>query len=163
MRAAILTISDSRTQGARADTATPRLRRALEAARFTVEACALVPDETASIAAQLRAWCDEAGVPLIVTTGGTGFGPRDVTPEATRQVLEREAPGLAECMRHTTARRTRAAWLSRGVAGVRGRSLIINLPGSPAGAVACLRAVLPLLPHALATMQGHAHDRAAAR
>ena len=155
--AAILTISDTRAQGVRADTATPRLRRVLEEAGWTVRDAAIVPDERAQIQQRLIDFADRLHMPLVVTTGGTGFGPRDVTPEATRGVIEREAPGLAEAMRVATAGRNPLAWLSRATAGLRGRTLIINLPGHPQGAEECLRAVLPLLPHAFEMIAGHHH------
>ena len=95
--------------------------------------------------------------PLILTTGGTGFGMRDVTPEATRAVIEREVPGLPEAMRASTAKENPLAWLSRGIAGLRGRTLIVNLPGSPRAVEECLRVLLPLLPHALKTIEGTSH------
>ena len=160
---AILTISDTRAQGVREDTTTPRLRRVLEEAGWTVRDAAVVPDERAQIQERLIDFADRLHASLVVTTGGTGFGPRDVTPEATRAVIEREAPGLAEAMRASTAGRNPLAWLSRATAGLRGRTLILNLPGHPQGAEECLRAVLPLLPHALAMMEGQAHAHEHAR
>jgi molybdenum cofactor synthesis domain-containing protein len=108
-----------------------------------------VPDERDQIAATLRRWTDETRLDLILTTGGTGFAPRDVTPEATRDIIEREAPGLAEVMRADSLRITPHAMLSRAVAGIRGRTLIVNLPGSPKGAVENLATILPALPHAI--------------
>ena len=156
-RAAILTVSDTRSQHLRADTATPLIRRVLEEAGFTVSDTALVPDELPRIQEQLIAFADRLQLPLVITTGGTGFGPRDVTPEATRGVIERETPGLPEAMRVSTARHNPLAWLSRATAGLRGRTLILNLPGHPQGAEECLRAVLPLLPHALAMITGTTH------
>ena len=156
-RVAILTVSDTRSQHLRADTATPLIRRVLEEAGFTVSDAAVVPDERAQIQQRLIDCADRLHASLVVTTGGTGFGPRDVTPEATRDVIEREAPGLAEAMRASTAGRSPWAWLSRATAGLRGRTLIINLPGHPQGAEECLRAVLPLLPHAFEMIAGHHH------
>ena len=108
-----------------------------------------MPDERAAIAARLAHWADVLGLDLILTTGGTGFAPRDVTPEATRDVIERETPGLAEAMRAASLRITPHAMLSRGVAGIRGRTLIVNLPGSPKGAVENLGTILPVLAHAV--------------
>jgi molybdenum cofactor synthesis domain-containing protein len=147
---AILTISDRAAAGAYEDQSGPALQalveRALEA---TVVATAIVPDDRARIAAQLSAWADDGEIDIILTTGGTGFTPRDVTPEATREVIEREAPGLAEAMRAASLAITPHAMLSRAVAGIRGRTLIINLPGSPKGATENLRTVLPALPHAV--------------
>ena len=156
-RAAILAVSDTRAQGVRADTATPRLQHVLEEAGFQVSETALVPDETKQIQARLIDWADRLGLPLIVTTGGTGCGPRDVTPEATRAVIEREVPGIPEAMRASTAQHNPLAWLSRAVAGLRGRTLIINLPGNPEGAKECLEALLPVLPHALEMINGCDH------
>lgn len=155
--AGILTVSDTRSRGLRADTATPMLRQLLEQAGVAVRAQRLVPDELPAIQAQLIELTDRESIPLILTTGGTGFGPRDVTPEATRAVIDREAPGLVEAMRAATATRNPLAWLSRSVAGLRGRTLIINLPGNPEGASECLRVMLPLLPHALDMINGNHH------
>ncbi len=151
-RAVVLTISDSRTRGDRPDTSGPAVAASLESAGFTVEGPHLVPDEQPQIEAALRHHA--AVVPLIVTTGGTGIAPRDVTPEATRAVCTRILDGFAERMRAAGARRTPLAALSRAVAGTCGRALIINLPGSPEGAVTSLEAVLDLIPHALALLGG---------
>jgi len=114
----------------------------------------MVPDEPEAIAAQLRAWSDDAGLDLILTTGGTGLSPRDTTPEATLSVAHRLVPGIAEAMRAASLAITPHAMLSRGVAVIRGRTLIINLPGSPKGARENLAAVSPALPHALEKLQG---------
>ncbi len=147
---AILTISDRAAAGAYEDQSGPALQtlveRALEA---TVVATAIVPDDRARIAAHLRAWADEGIADIILTTGGTGFTPCDVTPEATREVIEKEAPGLVEAMRAASLAITPHAMLSRAIAGIRGQTLIINLPGSPKGATENLRTVLPALPHAV--------------
>ncbi len=147
----VLTVSDRSARGERADLSGPAVAAAAEAqiADAQVVQRALVPDDRAAIAATLSAWADAAGLDLILTTGGTGFAPRDVTPEATRAVIEREAPGLAEAMRAASLRVTPHAMLSRGIAGIRGRALIINLPGSPKGAVENLATVAPVLPHAI--------------
>ena len=146
----ILTISDRAAAGTYEDQSGPALQalveRALEA---TVVTTAIVPDDRARIAAQLRAWADDGETDIILTTGGTGFTPRDVTPEATQEVIEKEAPGLAEAMRAASLAITPHAMLSRAVAGIRGQTLIINLPGSPKGATENLRTVLPALPHAV--------------
>jgi molybdenum cofactor synthesis domain-containing protein len=156
-QAGILTISDTRSQGARADTVTPLIRRMLEAAGFAVSETALVPDESMQIQQRLIDLTDRLKLALVITTGGTGFGPRDVTPEATRAVIEREAPGLPEAMRAFGAKRNSLVWLSRSASGLRGSTLIINLPGSPQGAKECLRALLPILPHAMEMIEGKPH------
>lgn len=155
--AGILTVSDTRSHGVRVDTATPLVRRFLEAAGYTVRATALVPDEQGAIRDALIEMADRQRLSLVLTTGGTGFGPRDVTPEATRGVIEREAPGLPEAMRVATAARTPLAWLSRAVAGLRGRTLIVNLPGHPQAVEECLHVLLPLMPHALEMIEGNPH------
>lgn len=153
----ILTVSDTRSQGVRADTTTAIIRGLVEKAGFVVGQTALVPDERAAIQERLIDMADRLKVPLILTTGGTGLGPRDVTPEATQAVIEREVPGLPEAMRAATAAESPLAWLSRGIAGLRGRTLIVNLPGSPRGVEECLRVLLPLLPHALEMGDGQGH------
>ncbi|HET8813348.1 MAG TPA: MogA/MoaB family molybdenum cofactor biosynthesis protein [Solirubrobacterales bacterium] len=130
MRAAILTVSDSRSRGEAEDRGGPALAQFAISIGAVVVARDLVPDEQSEIEAQLRLWSEEC-CDLILTTGGTGFGPRDVTPEATRGVIEREAPGIAEAMRLSSREHTPLWMVSRGVAGVRGRSLIVNFPGSP--------------------------------
>lgn len=153
----ILTVSDTRFQGVRADTATPLIRKLLEGAGFMVSEVALVPDELRQIQERLIDFSDRLKLPLVVTTGGTGFGPRDVTPEATRGVIEREASGLSEAMRASTAQRNPLAWLSRAAAGLRGCTLIVNLPGNPQGAIECLQVLMPLVPHALEMVDGGSH------
>lgn len=156
-RAGILTISDTRSQGTRADTTTPLIRRLLEESGLVVSETALVADELPQIEARLAEFADRLKPSLVVTTGGTGFGPRDVTPEATRRVIEREVPGLPEAMRASGARQNPLAWLSRGIAGLRGRTLIVNVPGSPRAVEDCLRVLLPLLPHAFEMIEGTPH------
>lgn len=153
----ILTVSDTRSQGTRPDTTTPLIRHLVEAAGFAVSETALVPDDQPLIQQRLVDLADRKQLAVVITTGGTGFGPRDVTPEATRAVIEREAPGLAEAMRSETAKRNPLAWLSRGIAGLRGRTLIVNLPGSPQAVEECLHVLLPLLPHALEMIAGREH------
>ena len=155
---AVVTISDRCAAGRQADTAGPAVVRLLEQ-HFAGSPVAgtigrgLVPDNEDAIATLLHELCHQQ-YQLILTAGGTGFGPRDVTPEATRRVITREAPGLAEAMRSACAPTFRYAWLSRAVAGLCGHTLIVNLPGSERGAVESLSAILPLLPHALEVVAG---------
>ncbi len=151
-KAIVLTISDRCFAGTQADLSGPAVEQTLTAAGAEVAAVRIVPDERGEIAAALREAADSAA--LVVTTGGTGLAERDVTPEATLDVCERLVPGLAELMRQEGARHTPFAALGRGVCGVCGGALIVNLPGSPAGAESSLLAVLPLLPHALDLLAG---------
>jgi molybdenum cofactor synthesis domain-containing protein len=154
IRAAVLTISDSVCAGTRTDLSGPAVKVRLEELGWVVAVLEAVPDEAPVIAERLRALAGGGGVSAIFTTGGTGVAARDVTPEATRAVIEREIPGLAEWMRAEGTRSTRRALLSRSVAGTRGRVLIVNLPGSPGGAVESLNAIVDLVPHVLALLAG---------
>lgn len=154
LQTAIVTVSDRSARGERADVTGPALADAVRAAGGEVVSTSIVSDDAPDIEAEIVRLADEAHVPLVLTAGGTGFAPRDVTPEATRRVIEKEAPGLAELARASGAAKTRFAFLSRGIAGVRGRTLVVNLPGSPRGAVESWQALAPLLPHALAVLRG---------
>lgn len=146
----VLTISDSGAKGAREDTSGERIRSMVsQLPEAVISEGAIIADEREQIEATLREWSDEKQVNLILTTGGTGLAPRDVTPEATKAVIEREAPGIAEAMRAVSLQHTPFGMLSRGVAGTRGRTLIINLPGSPKAVQECLECILPVLPHAI--------------
>jgi molybdopterin adenylyltransferase len=157
VRAALLTASDSCARGERVDASGERLRQRLEGAGWEVVAATVVADEPEAIAATLRTFADDLRVDLVLTTGGTGFSPRDRTPEATAAVLERRAPGIAEALRADGLRRTPHACLSRGEAGLRGGTLVVNLPGSLRAVDEGLDLLLPLLPHALAMMRGEGH------
>lgn len=158
MKAAILTISDKAHRGEREDRSGPALAAWLEERGLEIVSARTVPDEQDAIAAQLTTWADSGICDLILTTGGTGVTPRDVTPEATRLVLEREIPGMGEAMRAASLGKTPYAILSRAVAGMRGRVLIVNLPGSPSGAVENLAAIWNAVPHAVGKIQGDPSD-----
>lgn len=152
LTAAILTISDTRSAGTREDTTTALMAEILEGIEIEIVARRLVPDEQTEIENAIVELCETAD--LVLTSGGTGLAPRDVTPEATRAVIDREAPGIAEAMRSQTAQFQRLAWLSRAVAGTRGRTLVINLPGNPKAVRECLDVLTPMLPHALKLATG---------
>lgn len=153
--AAVLTISDSTVAGTREDRSGPALRRRLEELGWSVEVAEAIPDEVGRISPRLKALADGGRVHLVLTTGGTGVAERDVTPEATRAVLDREIPGLSEQMRAEGMKSTRFAILSRGIAGTRGRVLVVNLPGSPNAAVESLNAIVDVVPHILDLLQGN--------
>jgi len=153
IRFGILTLSDRSSRGERADASGPALANLIQAEGWSVVKQALLPDEESAIREILTSWADGSEMDIILTTGGTGFSPRDVTPEATRAIIEREAPGLAEAMRAASLRVTPHAMLSRIVTGIRRKTLIINLPGSPKGAVENFQVVIPVLPHAVQLLQ----------
>lgn len=154
MRVGILTASDKGSQGKREDISAAVIRTIMENIGAAIEYYVLVPDEKANISSQLIYMCDTLKLSLILTTGGTGFSPRDVTPEATLEVIERQVPGIPEAMRYKSLQITPRAMLSRAISGIRGRTLIINLPGSPKAVRECLECVLEVLPHALEILCG---------
>jgi molybdopterin adenylyltransferase len=153
LSAAVLTVSDSCASGEREDVSGPRVTDFLRTRGFTIAGTQIVPDEDSAIQQALLCWVGHAR--LVVTTGGTGIAPRDVTPEATRAVCDRVLEGIAEHMRFAGSKKTPFAVLSRGICGVRGSSLVLNLPGSPGGAIDSLASVIDLLPHALQLLAGN--------
>lgn len=158
MRIAVLTVSDKGSRGERADTSGPVIRQMLEPLGAEVISEDIVPDERDLISAKLRHYADKLACDLVFTTGGTGFSPRDVTPEATLDVIERAAPGIPEAMRAESLKKTPMAMISRAVSGIRGRTLIINLPGSERAVRECLEVVLPVLRHAVEVMRGEGRE-----
>jgi molybdenum cofactor synthesis domain-containing protein len=149
LKIGILTVSDRSSRGEREDASGPALREAVLEQGWEVVEQGIVPDDLAILKETLSLWADSERCDLILTTGGTGFSPRDVTPEATRAIIDREAPGLAEAMRAASLEITLHAMLSRAVAGIRGSTLIVNLPGSPKAALENLGVVAPVIPHAV--------------
>ncbi|MCI5165948.1 MAG: MogA/MoaB family molybdenum cofactor biosynthesis protein [Candidatus Electrothrix sp. GM3_4] len=154
----VLTLSDKGAKGEREDTSGPLLKKLLTEQGFSVTAYQIIPDQQDLIKATLIKWVDEKGIDLIVTTGGTGVSPSDRTPEATRQVIDLEIPGIAEAMRQASFAKTPQAIWSRGIAGIRKESLIINLPGSEKGAKENIEVVLPALAHGLYKLKGGTAD-----
>jgi molybdenum cofactor synthesis domain-containing protein len=160
LRAKILVLSDAASRGEREDQSGPAVRKLLEVQGWQVLAVEILPDDLETIRRRLHVLTDGNDCDAVVTSGGTGVGPRDITPEATRAVLEKEIPGLAELMRAEGLKKTRRAALSRGVVGIRKGKVIINLPGSPRGACESLESILDLLPHVVDLIQGRTvhHD-----
>ncbi|MCX5903105.1 MAG: MogA/MoaB family molybdenum cofactor biosynthesis protein [Proteobacteria bacterium] len=154
MKAGILTISDKGARQERINTSGPAVAAVLAEIGATIEKYEIIPDEKEVIAHKLVEYADDLRLDLVVTTGGTGVAPRDVTPDATRMVIEKEVPGMAEAMRMESLKKTPHAVISRAIAGIRGGTLIINLPGSPRGATENLRTILSAIPHAIAKIQG---------
>jgi molybdopterin adenylyltransferase len=158
MRVSILTVSDSVSSGKAEDRSGPAVAMRCKELAWEIVSSTILPDERTAIEAFLKETAGSQAADVILTTGGTGFGPRDVTPEATIAVAERLAPGFAEHMRAEGQKKTKWAILSRGAAAIRGKSIIVNLPGSPKGAVESLDAIAELLPHAIAVLHGARHD-----
>ena len=152
MRIGILTVSDRSARGERPDLSGPAIEELISERGWSVNRVEIIPDELPLLIDTLATWADSGEFDIILTTGGTGFGPRDITPEATIKVVHREAPGLAEAMRAASLNITPHAMMSRARAGIRGRTLIVNLPGSPRGAVENLNVVLPVFKHAVALL-----------
>ena len=152
--ARVITVSDTRFTGENKDTVGPMIVEFLLKDGYETKPPVIVPDDYNSIVQTLEKLLYDDRADLIITTGGTGISPRDVTPEATRAVIGYEIPGIAECMRFEGSKHTKYAWLSRGIAGVRAQSIIVNVPGSERGAIQSLEAILDILPHALETVKG---------
>ena len=157
-KAVVITISDRGSRGERIDTSGPEIVGMLQRIGMEIVGQSIIPDEKELISRSLIEWSDGEKTDLILTTGGTGVSPRDVTPDATREVIEREIPGMAEEMRRRSITITPRAMISRAIAGIRGRTLIINLPGSPKGAVENLSVLLPALTHTIEKIQGDTRD-----
>lgn len=158
IRAAIITLSDKGAAGKREDESGSIIREMITGAGMTAVHVAILPDEEDLIITELQRLSDSGGVDLIITTGGTGVGPRDVTPEATRSVIDRDLPGMAEAMRAESLKKTPHAMISRAVAGIRNQTLIVNLPGSPKAARENLAVILAALPHAIEKIKGDLSD-----
>ncbi len=160
LRVGIITVSDRSSRGEREDTSGPALQKQVLDQGWDIVRKEIIPDDFQTIETTLSSWADDGEMDVILTTGGTGFSPRDITPEATRSVIERTAPGLAEAMRTASLRITPHAMLSRAIAGIRKRSLIVNFPGSPKAAIENLAVILPVLPHAVQLLQDDPNSEA---
>ena len=160
IHAVVITLSDACARGERADVSGAVLIELLRELGAEIVATEVLPDDLEPLSDKLRAYAERTDVNLIVTTGGTGFSPRDNTPEATRSVIERDAPGLAEAMRAETLKQTPTAMISRGVCGIRACTLIINLPGAPKAVRECFAVIRPVLGHAVTLMAGRSHEEA---
>lgn len=158
IKVGIITVSDKGSQGEREDKAGPLIRQMITEKGWEVTASAIIPDEQKLIEAKLVEYADQLSLDLVLTTGGTGFAERDVTPEATLAVIQKETPGLAEAMRQESLKVTPMAMLSRAVAGIRGKTLIVNLPGSPKAVQECLNVILPALGHGIEILKGSAGE-----
>lgn len=162
MKIGIITVSDSCSEGKKEDTSGPLIRQMVESLGEVIK-YEIIPDEKDSISQAIKEAVDRLKADFVLTTGGTGLSLRDVTPEATREVVEKEIPGFAELMRQKSFQITPMAILSRAIAGIRGKSLIINLPGSPQAVRECLEIILPLIPHALDMVKGKGHQHSAGK
>ncbi len=162
MKIVIITVSDSCSEGKREDTSGPLIKQIIESMGKVIK-YEIIPDEKASISQAIKEAADELKADLILTTGGTGLSLRDVTPEATREVVEKEIPGFGELVRQKSFEIASTAILSRAIAGIRGKSLVINLPGSPKAVKECLDIILPLVPHALDMIEGKGHENSAGK
>jgi molybdopterin adenylyltransferase len=160
IRAAVITVSDRCARGESEDVSGAALAELLKGAGVELAAREILSDDLEPLAAALRAYAERDDINLVVTTGGTGLSPRDNTPEATRSIIEREVPGLAEAMRAETLKKTATAMLSRGLCGVRSGALVVNLPGSPKGVRECFAVIRPVLAHAIALLAGRSHEDA---
>ncbi|MEO7715140.1 MAG: MogA/MoaB family molybdenum cofactor biosynthesis protein [Capsulimonas sp.] len=158
VRVGVLTISDRCAAGEQEDLSGPAIKTALAGDPFVIALYAVVPDDRKQIAETLKRWCDEHNCDVILTTGGTGFAKRDVTPEATRKVIERDAPNISQYLLIKSVKKSPFAALTRGIAGVRRSALIVNLPGSPTGAGDCAAILAPILPHAMEVLRGAATE-----
>lgn len=154
IRTGILTMSDKGSRGERVDLTGPAIKNTIEGSGYSIEYYKVIPDEMGMIEAELIYLCDELKLDLVLTNGGTGFSERDVTPEATRKVIQKYVPGIGEAMRMKSLEITPKAMLSRGISGIRNKTLIVNLPGSPKAAVENLQVIMPALPHGIEILTG---------